>query len=150
MYSQIKFNNMKKIVISLFSIASILMLTQCSTNTEKLCNNADTRGEIISTLMRNDAYMNQVMDSLQTKHSDAMVKSNKQMHENMMNKMTSMCKIDSNMFKMMIDQTLDMCDADQLKNNMMMRSMRSHPKMMESMHTMGNTKMVPNNAMHQH
>lgn len=133
------------------------MLTQCSTNTEKLCNNADTRGEIISTLMSNDAYMNQVMDSLQTKHSDAMisnasnmVKSNKQMHENMMNKMTSMCKIDSNMFKMMIDHTLDMCDADQQKNNMMMRSMRSHPKMMESMHTMGNTKMVPNNAMDQH
>jgi hypothetical protein len=98
--------------------------------------------------MSNDAYMNEVMDSIRIKHSDAMLstvlnmaKNDKQMQGNIMDKMTGMCYSDTSMCKMMMDKTMDMCEADQFKCNMMMGSMQSHSKIMKSIHTMKNTKM---------
>ena len=139
---------MKKIILSLFTGATMLLLTQCNTTPENLCSNAGTRGKIISSLMSNDAYMTEVMDSMRTKHSDAMLsnvfvmaKSDKKMQENMMDKMTGMCNTDSSMCKMMMDKTMDMCEANQSKCDMMVGTMQSHPKMMKSMHQMGDMKM---------
>ncbi len=139
---------MKKIILFLFAVASLFILTQCnSTSTEKLCSNADTRGKIISELMKNNAYMNEVMDSMRTKHSDviittafAMAKSDMQMQGIMMDKMTDMCKMDTSMCKMMPDKTMDMCDADESCCDKMMGSMKSHPKVMKSMKGMCNMK----------
>ncbi len=135
---------MKKLTILLLSVAVLISFTQCNNSTsEKLCSNADTRGKIISAFLNNDAYLNEMMDSMQTKHPDKILsnvfvraKSDKQMQENMMDKMTNMCKMDSSMCKMMIDKTMDMCEADQSKCSMMMGSMQSRPNVMKSMQGM--------------
>jgi hypothetical protein len=154
-FQKLKFNNMKKTFLILFTVTAMFSFTQCNnTAPEKLCNDSGMRGKIISSLMSNDAYMNEVMDSMRTKHADAMLtscfnmaKSDKQMQGNMMAKMTSMCSADSSMCKMMMDKTMDMCDADQSKCNMMMGSMQAHPKIMKSMHNM---KMGQMKEMHHH
>jgi predicted Zn-ribbon and HTH transcriptional regulator len=135
---------MKKIILTLFSVAMLFSLTQCNNPTsEKLCSNADTRGKIISELMNNDSYMNEVMDSMRTKHPDVILstlfviaKSDKAMQTEMMNNMMSMCSSDSSMCKMMIGKTMDMCDADQSKCSMMMGSMQSRPNVMKAMQSM--------------
>ncbi len=93
-------------------------LTQCNNaSPEKLIRNEDSRAKTISALINNDAYMNQVMDSMRTKHPDAilstvfiMVKSDKQVQEKMMNKMTDMCKMDTSMTKMVVGKTMKMLD----------------------------------------
>jgi len=135
---------MKKLTILFLSVAVLLSFTKCNNSTsDKLCSNAATRGKIISELLNNDAYLNEMMDSMQTKHPDVILsnvfviaKSDKPMQENMMDKMTDMCKMDSSMCKMMIDKTMDMCEADQSKCGMMMGSMQSRPNVMKSIQGM--------------
>ena len=109
---------MKKITFILLGFALLFTLTQCvNASPDKLSSNADSRAKTISALMNNDAYMNQVMDSMRTKHPDAilsavfiMAKSDKQMQEMMMNKMTDMCKMDTSMTKMVVTKTMKMLD----------------------------------------
>lgn len=109
---------MKKINLILLAFAMLFTLTQCNnTSPDELTGNADTRAKTISALMNNDAYMNQVMDSMRTKHPDAilstvfiMARSDKQMQEKMMDKMTDMCKMDTSMTKMMVGKTMNMLD----------------------------------------
>jgi len=137
---------MKKIILLPFAFAILFSLTQCiNPALEKLISNAETRGKIISALMNDDAYMNEVMDSMMIKHPDVILstvfvlaKNDMHTQENMMDKMTDMCKMDSSMCKMMMGKTMDMCEADQSKCKMMMGSMQSHPKVMKSMQGMCN------------
>ena len=139
---------MKKIIISLFSLALLFTLTQCNNPTpEKLCSNAETRGKIISELINNNTYMNEVMDSMRSKHPDvilsslfAIAKDDKAVQTELMNNMMNMCSSDTSMCKMMMDKTMDMCNTDSSKCSMMMGSMKTHPKMMESMKGMSDMK----------
>ncbi len=118
---------MKKLTISLLAVAMIISFTQCSNSSpETLCSNADTRAKIISSLMNNETYMKEVMDSMQAYHGDGM-----------MNGMMSMCSSDSSMCKSMMGKTMEMCDMDKGKCNMMMDCMKEHPKGMQSMKDMG-------------
>lgn len=126
---------MKTLTLSVLAFAMLFLLTQCNNPApEKLCSNADTRGEIISVLMNNDDYMNQVMDSMRTKHPDVLLssvfviaKDDRQMQEGMMDNMNGMCKMDSSSCKMMMGKTMDMCDMDPSTCNMMIGSIQSHP-----------------------
>lgn len=135
---------MKNLSILILSVTTVLMLTQCNNSSaDKLCGNADSRGKVISELMNNDEYMMEVMDSMNTRHGDAMVTASCDMMKGekagmqMMNSMMSMCKDDSTMCKKMMGKTMDMCDSDDEKCKMMMATMNEHPKSMQSMMDMG-------------
>jgi len=132
---------MKKVTILLIAALVMTLFTQCNNSSvDQLVSNPDSRGDIISELMSNDAYMNQIMDSLHAKHggamldrSSAMMKGDRQMGMKMMNNMMEMCKSDTNMFKMMMSKTMNMCEMDEAKCRMMFSSMQEHPKVMKSM-----------------
>ena len=140
---------MKKIILLPFAFAMLFSLTQCNNPApEKLISNTETRGKIISALMNNDAYMNEAMDSMMIKHPDVILstvfvlaKNDMHTQENMMDKMTDMCKMDSSMCKMMMGKTMEMCDMDKSKCSMMMGSLKEHPKGMQSMKDMGTCDM---------
>ena len=147
---------MKRVKILLLSATTLIFFTQCSSpENGNLPSDAASRGKIISTLMSNDGYMNEVMDSMRTKHPDIILstafvvtKSDKAMQEKMADKMTDMCKMDSSMCKMMMGKTMDMCDADQSKCNMMMNMASSRKNVMKSMQgmcNMNNMKGKPEN-----
>ena len=132
---------MKKAAILSLFVAALISLTQCNnTPPDQLYSNAATRGKAISTLMNNEAYMNEVMDSMRVKHSASMTKNDNAMNAKMMDKMMAMCKSDTAMCKMMMDKTAAMCEADQAKCDMMMGAMQTSPKMMQSMHDMHDMK----------
>ena len=120
---------MKKIMM--LSVVALLTFTQCNNPAPSATlQQADTRGKTISALMNNDVYMNEVMDSMKTKHGGAM---SMPMDENMMNKMMEACKANPAMGKMMMDKTMAMCDADSSMCKMMMTSMKAHPNVMKAM-----------------
>lgn len=136
---------MKRISIKLplAMMLCTLLFQQCKeSENEKTIESAESRAKTISTLVNNDVYMNQVMDSMRTKHSDAMMSSMtaKGDKEKMMNNMMEMCKTDSSMCKMMMVKTMDMCETDSSMCKMMMSSMKGHPKVMKSMGEMDNMK----------
>lgn len=113
---------MKKCILVLCVFAILLTLTQCNNaSPDKITSDADSRAKTISVLMNNDAYMNQVMDSMQTKHPDAilsavfiMANSDNKVQEKMMTKMMEMCKMDTSMTKMMVGKTMKMLDESNL------------------------------------
>lgn len=132
---------MKKISILLLSVAVIISLTQCTSSTP---DNTGSHSKAISEMMSNDAYMNEVMDSMRTKHPDViqstfvvLMKDNKQMQGSMMDNMMDMCKMDSVMCKKVMGKTMEMCDMDKSKCSMMMGAMQDHPKGMKTMKDMG-------------
>jgi len=132
---------MRKIAILLMSVTVIISLTQCASPTSENKGNHSTA---ISEMMNNDAYMNEVMDSMRTKHPDViqssfvfLMKDNKQMQSGMMDNMIGMCKMDTSMCKMMMGKTMEMCDMDKGKCSMMMGAMQDHPKSMKTMKDMG-------------
>lgn len=129
---------MKNLAIGLLSVAALISFTQCNTAPE--LGNAATRGKAISTLMNNEAYMKQVMDSMQVKHGAGMGKHDMAMNPEMMDKMMEMCKTDSAMCKSMMSKTMEMCDADQSKCKMMMDAMHPHPNVMKAMEGMCDMK----------
>ena len=132
---------MKKTAILLLSIAALMSFTQCnSSSSNELFTNAATRGKAISTLLNNEVYMSEVMDSMQTKHHAAMAKNDKAMQTEMMDKMMAMCKSDTAMCKMMMGKTMDMCDADASRCNMMMGEMKTRPNVKKSMEGMCDMK----------
>ncbi len=120
---------MKKLIIALLAIAGTISLTQCTTANADNISNADSRAKVISQLMSNEAYMNEVMDSMKTKHQTNMDMSG----DAMMDKMMDMCKADSAMCKKMMGKTMDMCNNDTAKCKMMMNEMKQRPKVMKSM-----------------
>lgn len=113
---------MKNIIHVLLSFAMLFTLTQCNnTSPDKITSDADSRAKTISALINNDAYMNQVMDSMRTEHPDVILsdifiiaKSDRQMQEKMMNKMTEMYKTDTAMTKMLVGKTMNMLDDSKL------------------------------------
>lgn len=113
---------MKKIQLTLLGVALLFALTQCNNaSPDKITSDADSRAKTISALINNDAYMSQVMDSMRTKHTDAIfssvfliAKSNKEVQNKMMDKMTEMCKMDTAMTKMVVGKTMDMLDESKL------------------------------------
>lgn len=140
---------MKKISILLLSFTALIFLPQCHDMTsENHTTEAGVHhGKDISAMMNNEAYMNEVMDSMRTRHPDVILstlfvitKDNKEMQGNMLDKMTDMCNMDSSMCKMMMGKTMAMADADQTKCNMMMDSMKSRPNVMKAMQGMCNMK----------
>ena len=135
--------------LTFLSFAMLFTLTQCNESmSENHLEKADSRGKTISALMNNDAYMKEVMDSMQTKHGDAMVnsvfgmaKDDKQMQNTMMDKMAGMCKTDTSTFKTMMGKAMDMCDSDPSKRSIMMGTMQSRPNVMKSVEDMKGMKM---------
>lgn len=113
---------MKKITLTLLSFALLFTLTRCNnTSSDALTSNANIRAKTISALVNNKDYMNQLMDSMRTKHPDAilstifvMAKNDGEMQEKMMNKMTDICKTDVSMTKMMVGKTMNMLDDSKL------------------------------------
>lgn len=113
---------MKKITVITFSFLMLFALTKCNnTSPDTLSSNADTRAKTISALINNEAYMIQVMDSMQTKHPDLflsnifiMAKSNSHMQEEMIDKITDSCKGDTTLTKMMVGKTMNMLDESNL------------------------------------
>jgi len=150
---------MKKMKIIFLAVISLFLFTKCeNSSSDKLCNNAESRGKIISTLMHSDTYMNEVMDSMmQSNHSMQMMAGNHNMmnmmmsdpstHTMIMDKMMNMSNTDSSMCKMMMGKTMDMCDVDQGKCGMMLGSMQEHPKAMQTMQDMGMCNMKGMNGM---
>ncbi len=127
---------MKKISLALLFILVSFTFQCCdSAESDKTVENPEGRAKMISALMKNDVYMNEVMDSMRMKHSDAMMNNMmaKGDKEKMMNNMMEMCKTDPSMCKMMMSKTMDMCESDSSMCKMMMSSMQSHPKVMKSM-----------------
>lgn len=122
--------------MAILAIAGTISLTQCTTANADNVGNADTRAKVISQLMSNDAYINEVMDSMKTKHPHTMDMSS----DNMMDKMMDMCKADSAMCKKMMDKTMKMCNDDTAKCKMMMNAMLPHPNVMKAMKGMGDMK----------
>jgi hypothetical protein len=135
---------MKKIITIVFAVATIFSFTQCSNNSSNEITNADNRAKVISELMDNPAYMQEVMTAMKTKHGEAivstscdMMKDDKETCTKMMGSMMDMCKSDTGMCKMMMGETMEMCDMDKEKCKMMMTSMHEHPKGMNNMKEMG-------------
>lgn len=135
---------MKKVLTIVFAFATIFSFTQCSSNSGNQISDADHRAKVISELMDNDAYMNEVMAAMRTKHGETiastslhMMKEDKAMGTTMMGNMMDMCMSDTGMCKMMMGKTMEMCDMDKDKCKMMMTSMHEHPKGMLTMKDMG-------------
>lgn len=113
---------MKHTTLMLFCLVMLFTLTQCKNNSaDTLSSDADIRAKTISALVNNDAYMNQVMDSMRTKHPDAILsaifivaKNDKQIQEKLMNNLADMCKMDTSMTKMMSRKTMNMLDDSKL------------------------------------
>lgn len=136
---------MKTIWIFTLSVAGLFSFTQCSQITpEKLCADQSTRGKIISTLVNDELYMAEVMDSMRTIHPEVIVsaffvlaQSDTAAQVQMMDKMMDITKSDTSMCRMLISKTMDMCDADQAKCGMMADIMANHePEMKCMMHKM--------------
>jgi hypothetical protein len=133
---------MKPIAILLLSFTALFSLTQCnSTTPEMVSKDPAMRGKMISNLVNNEVYMQQVMDSMAVQHSKGMGKHEHAMNTEMMDKMMAACQTDSTMCKKMMSKTMDMCEADQAKCAMMMGAMQGHPKVMKS--RIGATGIMP-------
>ncbi len=131
---------MKNLAIGLLAVAAVISFTQCNESASNELANAGERGQIISALMNNGAYMKQVMDSMEVKHGTGMGKHDMAMNPDMMGNMMEMCKTDSSMCKKMMSMCMDMCEADQSKCDMMMGAMHGHSKVMKSMEGMCDMK----------
>lgn len=126
---------MKKITIFSLSVAALISLTQChNPSSEDHGEKSGGHGKEISAMMNDEAYMNEVMDSMRTNHPDVLfssvfvlAKDDRQMQEGVMDKMTDMSKMDSSTCKMMMGKTMDMAEADSSKSNMLMGAMQSRP-----------------------
>lgn len=143
---------MKKGTILLLCIVSLFLFTRCEKATpDKMLENTETRGKIISTLLNDPKYSGEFMDSMmKSHHTIEKMKDNQPMMDmmlsdpkngtTMMDKMMGMCSIDPSMCQTMMDKTMDMCEGDTSKCKMMMSAMEAHPKVMESMKGMSDMK----------
>ena len=135
---------MKTIWIFILSIAALISFTQCSQITpEKLCADQSTRGKIISTLVNDELYMAEVMDSMRTIHPEVIVSAFLVLAQKdttaqlqMMDKMMDITKSDTSMCREMFNKTMDMCNANPTMYKMMMASMESRPNAMKSIQEM--------------
>lgn len=134
----------KKILTIVFAVVTVLIFTQCDSNSGNEISNADVRAKVISELMDNDEYMKEVMGAMKIKHGEAivstshdMMKDDKAIGTKMIGSMMDMCMGDTSMCKMMMGKTMEMCDMDKEKCKMMMTAMNEHPQGMKNMKDMG-------------
>ncbi len=120
---------MKKLSTLLFVVAIMFSFSRCNNaSTDKVCSDATSRAAVISTLINDHNYTNELMDSVMSnshasemlhhKMMEAMMKDTAK-GSKMMSHMLEMCKSDSSMCKMMVGKTLDMCCADSALCKMM-------------------------------
>ena len=133
-----------KIITIAIGLVMTFSLIQCTNKDESGIGDTEKRAAIISQLMDNETYMNEVMVAMKVKHGDAinsthsdMMKEDKTMGMKMMGNMMKMCKTDTAMCKMMMEKSMAMCDMDNEKCKMMVTAMKAHPKGMMDMKNMG-------------
>jgi len=129
---------MKNLNILLLSAATLILFSQCNNpNTDEILKNSETRGNVISTLMNDDNYSKELMDSMMAKKHKGHMMMNHMMSDTsmstmMMDKMMDKCKSDSSMCKKMMGKTMDMCKGNESKCNMMSEMMCCDKDMMKS------------------
>ena len=140
---------MKKISSFFIAFAALILLSRCESAAPQNLSDNTSREKIITELIDNDSYRQEVMYSMQTKHPDAMLtnvlmtaKTNEQIQSDLMDKMMEMCKTDSSMFKMMMNKSMAMCNNDPAMCKMMMGAMHKNPNVMKNMQDMHGMKMA--------
>jgi hypothetical protein len=123
-----------KYTATLIVMASMLLFsTNCNNpSADKLCKDDESRGKIISELVNNHDYMNQVMDSvMQNKYGMELMARNHDMKGSMMSgqSMMNMMKSDTSMHRMM----MDMMDKDSAFCSKMGNLMMENPNMKNMM-----------------
>lgn len=130
---------MKKIAIILIGITLLLSLTQCETPISDVAlRNSETRSKLISSLINNEEYMTELMDSMKKIHPEELLSSiniiiseNPHLRMKMVNNMMEVSEEDSTMCAMVMDKTMEMCNADAGKCEMMSNAMKNHQGSME-------------------
>lgn len=137
---------MKATAFILFSLAIIFALALVyNTKTDKI---EDSNIEKLNTLLEDETYMHQFMDSMKSRHPDVVLSSafeitdhNKGLQSEMMNQMVAMCYSEPAMSEMMMGMAMSMCDIDKEKcakmANMMMNHKASMNCMLKMMHEKG-------------
>lgn len=98
-----------KILTIVFAVATMFSFTQCSNSASNEISNADHRAKVITEMIDNPTYMQEVMTAMKTKHGEALVSTSCEMMKNdkatcdkMMGSIMDMCKTDTAMCKMMM------------------------------------------------
>ncbi|MFT6282127.1 MAG: hypothetical protein ACJA0U_002262 [Salibacteraceae bacterium] len=134
---------MKKLSILFVSISIMMLPTKCSSpSADQLCTNSETRGQIISELVNNDNYMNQVMDSMmQNNHGmEMMTGNNPMMNSKMSGKgMMDRMRSDTSMQRLMMNNMMYMLENDSVfcanVGNRIMKNENMKNKMMQQEET---------------
>lgn len=115
---------MKKTIFFLVATWLIYFMAGCSNSPDKLLENNDTRSQVISTLLKNEQYHKELMDSMMKQMNSA-----EMMHKMMEggNKMMQMMKEDSSMRNSMMGQMMTMANKDSMMCSKMMDMMMSQP-----------------------
>ena len=134
---------MKKTATLLLSAIGILFFTHCTNpDAENINTSPESRAKIISTMLNDDAFRAQLMDSIHANKHKMMkgehgimgrMMSDSSMHNMMMDKMMERCKSDTAMCRKMMGKTIDMCNVDSAKCAMMIDIGCCKKGMMKSM-----------------
>ncbi|HNT79583.1 MAG TPA: hypothetical protein PKH65_02790 [Bacteroidia bacterium] len=132
---------MKKTTNLLLGAIILLSLTQCETPVSDVAlRNPETRSSLISSLISNEMYMTELMDSMKSMHPEELMSTvyilmqeKPQMGMDMMDNMMEMCQTDSSISKRMMTKTMEMCSSDESKCNMMSDAMMNHQPAMKCM-----------------
>ena len=137
---------MKATAFILFSLAIIFGLALWyNTKTDKI---EISNLEKLNTLLDDENYMYQFMDSMKARHPEVVLSSafeitdhNKGLQSEMMNQMVALCYSDPAMSEMMMGMAMSMCDIDKEKcakmANMLMDHKTSMNCMLKMMHENG-------------
>ncbi len=115
---------MRKLIALPFLFLAIFTFSGCKTNDpNKLLKNSDTRSQIISTLLKNAEYNNELMDSMMKQMNSA-----EMMHKMMGgDKMMQMMKGDTSIRNSMMGQMMEMADQDSMMCKKMMNMIMNQP-----------------------
>lgn len=135
---------MKKISSFFIAFAALFLLSQCDTAAPQNLSDNASREKIITELLDNESYRQEVMYSMQTKHPDAMLsnvlmtaQNNEQIQADLMDKMMEMGKTDPSIFKMMMSKSMALCNDDPALCKLIMEAMNENPNVMKNMKSMG-------------
>lgn len=124
---------MKKLFFFLSTILFIITIYSCNSNEpDSFLKNTTTRSKIISTLLKNSDYTNELMDSMIKQMN------NTEMMHKMMggDKMMQMMKGDTSMRNSMMEQMMKMANEDSMMCSRMMDKMMSQPNISKQLQTM--------------
>jgi hypothetical protein len=147
LFNHQKNKKMKNTIILMLSAVSMIFFTRCTNpNAENLGESPESRAKVISTMLNDDVFRAQLMDSMHANKHKMMqgengmmgrMMSDTSMHGMMMEKMMERCKSDTAMCRKMMGKTIDMCNEDSSACAMMMDMGCCKKGMMKSMmHTM--------------